>query len=721
MLTREGTGKTYLSAFDVLKVRPRKMLFIVHRENIARAAMKTFNKVIKNKSIGLFTGSKKDIQADYLFSTVQTIHKKEYLELFDPEEFDYIIIDEVHRAGADSYQDILKYFKPKFLLGMSATPERTDNFNIYELFDYNIAYEIRLQQAMEYDLVCPFHYYGISDLYVDGESISDKTQFNWLVDEKRVEHIIKNIKRYGHSGQRVKGLIFCSRKDEAKELSRLFNLRGYKTVALVGDDSEAVRIKAMDLLESHDSENYLDYIFTVDIFNEGIDIPSVNQVVMLRPTESHIVFVQQLGRGLRKHDDKDYVVVIDFIGNYEKNFQIPIALSGNLSYNKDFLRHFMLEGIKMLPGESTVSFDEISQKRIFEKIDQANFSQMKLIKESYFELKNKIGKIPTLMDFERYDSIDVLKVIQHPQTRSYHNFLKKYDHDYKVEFTEIEENYLEYITMKLASGKRVSELEAIKLCVEKNGNLMDYLKNRLQYDYNIQFNELSYTTIVNELTQNFATGTGKDTYKDAVFIENDLTISCQFKSLINNNLEFRKQILEILDLGIYRYKKDYSDHYLNSDLCLYQKYTYEDVCRLLNWEVNVVAQNIGGYKYDERTKTLPVFVNYDKEEGISDTINYHDHFIDPQTLICMSKSGEGINSKRVSYFKNSELNRTQIHLFIRKNTQDKNSKEFYYLGQTKIKDIRETVMEKNNKVICEIKHHLDVPVKKDIYDYLVNG
>lgn len=327
LISATGTGKTFLSAFDVRRFKPKRLLFVVHRRNIAEAALRSFKYLIPNVSMGIFSGNTKETDSDFIFSTVQTIHKKEYREMFDRDAFDYIIIDEVHRAGAQSYQDIVDYFKPKFLLGMSATPERSDDFDIYEMFDHNIAYEIRLIQAMEYNLLCPFHYYGITDMTIDGIEIDDKSEFNILTSELRVDYIIEKINEYGYSGDRIHGLIFCSRKDECEKLSQLFNMRGYKTIALTGDSSEEMRQKAIDSLESND-ENSLDYIFTVDIFNEGIDIPKVNQVVMLRPTESAIVFVQQLGRGLRKNDSKEYVVIIDFIGNYEKNFLIPVALSG---------------------------------------------------------------------------------------------------------------------------------------------------------------------------------------------------------------------------------------------------------------------------------------------------------------------------------------------------------------------------------------------------------
>ena len=431
LISATGTGKTFLSAFDVRRFKPKRLLFVVHRRNIAEAALRSFKYLIPNVSMGIFSGNTKETDSDFIFSTVQTIHKKEYREMFDRDAFDYIIIDEVHRAGAQSYQDIVDYFKPKFLLGMSATPERSDDFDIYEMFDHNIAYEIRLIQAMEYNLLCPFHYYGITDMTIDGIEIDDKSEFNILTSELRVDYIIEKINEYGYSGDRIHGLIFCSRKDECEKLSQLFNMRGYKTIALTGDSSEEMRQKAIDSLESND-ENSLDYIFTVDIFNEGIDIPKVNQVVMLRPTESAIVFVQQLGRGLRKNDSKEYVVIIDFIGNYEKNFLIPVALSGQTNYNKDSLRQFVCEGSLITPGASTIQFDQITEKRIYQSIDAANFTQVRLIKDSYKQLKEKLGRIPHLKEFEQYGAIDVQLMFQNKSLGCYHTFLSKYEKDYHM-------------------------------------------------------------------------------------------------------------------------------------------------------------------------------------------------------------------------------------------------------------------------------------------------
>lgn len=718
LISATGTGKTYLAAFDVKAVHPKRMLFVVHRRSIALKAMETFKTIIKDKSMGLFSGDTKEINCDYVFSTIQTIYKPENKQLFSKEEFDYIIIDEVHKAGANSYQELVNYFKPQFLLGMSATPERSDDFDIYKMFDYNIAYEIRLQQAMEYDLLCPFHYYGITDMTIDDHVIDDKSDFNLLVDEKRVDYVIDKINDYGYSGDRVHGLIFVSRKEEAHRLSEMFNQRGFNTCALTGEATEKQRQEAMDSLESNE-DGSLDYIFTVDIFNEGIDIPKVNQVVMLRPTQSSIIFIQQLGRGLRKNNEKDYVVVIDFIGNYEKNFFIPIALSGNTNFNKDNLRRFVSEGNLIIPGASTIQFDEISKKRIFNAIDLARFNDIKYIKDSYKELKTKIGRIPELEDFEKYGAIDVQRIFQNKSLGSYHEFLKKYEKDYKVTFSKQEEDYLKFISTKLSSGKRVQELETIRLAIEKKANLMNYLKKEMQNTYNIIIPDIGYETIQNILTQNFATGTGKDTYKDITIIDEHNNISSNFSKLLVNN-EFKRQIIEVIDYAINQYKKEYSERYKDTDLCLYKKYTYEDVCQLLNWEKSLVPLNIGGYKYDEHTNTLPVFINYDKDENISDTIKYTDHFIDSQTLVAMSKSKMKLNSKGMEIFNKAKERNTFIHIFVRKNKDDKVSKEFYYLGQGNIIDIKQETMA-NDVPICEILYQLDQPVRKDIYDYIVNN
>lgn len=363
LISATGTGKTYLSAFDVKKFNPKKFLFIVHRLNIAKAAMKSYKSIFGDSvKMGIYSGSERDLEADFIFSTVQTISKEEHLKQFNETYFDYIVIDETHRAGAESYKKIIQYYKPKFLLGMTATPERTDGLDIFKLFDYNIAYEIRLHRALEEDILSPFHYYGVTDITVNGEILKDNSDFNLLTSDERIDRIIEKIKLYGYDNGIVKGLIFCSTVQECNSLSKGFNSRGLKTISLSGGNSEEERAAAIIKLESN--QNELDYLFTVDIFNEGIDIPSVNQIIMLRPTQSAIIFVQQLGRGLRKLDNKEYLTVIDFIGNYKNNFLVPIALYGDTSYNKDTIRKLLSSGSSFIPGTSTINFDKIAREKI---------------------------------------------------------------------------------------------------------------------------------------------------------------------------------------------------------------------------------------------------------------------------------------------------------------------------------------------------------------------
>ena len=464
VISSTGTGKTILCALDVKQFKPKKVLFVIHRENICHAALRTFKRVLGNdiKACVLGGGNVGDItNANYVFAMVQTISKDNYLDMFDKEEFDYIIFDEAHHLGASGAKKVFDYFKPKFILGMTATPERMDNFDIFKLFDYNIACEIRLNDAMKYDLICPFHYYGVTDITVDGKMIEDDENFSNLTSEERVRHILSKIEEYGYSGDRVKGLVFVSRIEEAEFLSDEFNKAGYKTVALSQKNKEAARDKAINMLESDDPIEYLDYIFTVDIFNEGIDIQKVNQIVMLRPTKSAIVFVQQLGRGLRKNEDKEYVVVIDFIGNYDSNFLIPIALSGDRSYNKDNIRKFIKEGNKTIYGPSTIEFEQVVEDKIFDNLDKVNLSDARIIKQAYFELKNKLGRIPELEDFEKYNAIDVVKIFD--KYGSYHNFLVKYDKDYINKFDKKEELYFELVSTKFGSSKKVFEVEFLKI------------------------------------------------------------------------------------------------------------------------------------------------------------------------------------------------------------------------------------------------------------------
>lgn len=727
LISATGTGKTYASAFALRENNPKKVLFLVHREQIAKQAIESYKKIFGNtKTFGLLSGNSKDFETDYLFSTMQMMSKEEILTKFKEDEFDIIVIDEAHRIGASSYQRIIQHFKPKLLLGMTASPERTDGYDVYKEFNHNIAYEIRLEQALEENFLCPFHYFGITDITFEGETIEENTKlrdFAKLTCDERVNYIIKQIEYFGHSGTTTNGLVFCSSKREAQVLSEKFNEKGYFTVALTGEDSQEKREEAINRLTSKNVDEKIDYIFTVDIFNEGVDIPEINQVIMLRPTESPIVFVQQLGRGLRKAIDKEYVVILDFIGNYKNNFMIPIALSGDRSYNKDNIRRFVLEGERIIPGSSTIHFDEIAKKRIFEAIDSADFTDIKLIKENYTNLKNKLGHIPSLLDFDRFGEMDVLRIFDNKSLGSYYKFLVKYEKEFKVRLSDDEEKVIEFVSKKLANGKRVHELELLKLIQNENNKVFSKLEKILYDSYKFKLTNDERKSIINVLTNNFASGSSKNTYKECVFIEedgNDYCISKEFEKMLRNN-DFKNIFNELIEFGISRNNKYYSEKYQDTQFVIYQKYTYEDVCRLLNWKNNEVPLNIGGYKYDKDTKTFPVFINYDKNEEINDTIKYEDHFESCNKLIAISKSGRTTLSEDVQNFINAKERGIKVELFVRKNKDDKISKEFYYLGRMNATGkVKEFIMPNTNKSAVEIEWILETPVRDDIYEYIIN-
>ncbi len=746
LISATGTGKTYASAFAMRELGFRRVLFLVHRSQLARQTKCSYEKVFaKSVSMGVVDGKNHDYDKDYVFATVQTLNRDRHLLQYKQDAFDCIVLDEAHHVSADTYQKIMKHFTPKLWLGMTATPDKRDDHvegrNIYELFNYQIAYEIRLQQAMEENLLCPFHYFGITDLDIIGDSQEIGGDFSMLTSDERVKHILNQADYYGYSGDRVKGLIFCRNIKETEELSEKFNQsinpstgKRFRTIALNGSATEQERQTAFERLamnEGEPSTEYepLDYIFSVEILNEGVDIVEVNQVIMLRPTQSPIVFIQQLGRGLRKAMGKEYVVILDFIGNYTNNFMIPIALSGDRSYNKDNIRRYIMEGGRIIPGASTVHFDEISRRRIFASVDRANFSDIKLIKENYTNLKNKLGRIPKLRDFDAYGEMDVLRIFDNNSLGSYYKFLLKYEKEYKIRLSEDEEKVIEFVSKKLANGKRIQELQLLKRMLAyaqgfSRMNLFAGLSEDMKA-YGKTVSPCQKENLVNVLTNEFSAGSSKKTYARCVFIEEekgDYKPTESFVKMLENK-EFYDMLKELIEFGISRYERDYQKSYGETDLVLYQKYTYEDVCRLLNWDKNL-SSVMNGYLLDKKTKTYPVFINYDKDENISDTTKYEDHFVKGyrDRLIAISKSGRNLQSGDVQNFLKAKERGIQVELFVRKNKDDKISKEFYYLGHMRASGkAKEFTMANTKKKAVEIEWVLDVPVREDIYEYIVNS
>ncbi|OCA90400.1 DNA helicase [Bacillus sp. FJAT-27225] len=316
-----GLGKTYLAGFFAQKFQ--KVLFIAHREEILHQARNSFHTINPNKTYGIYNGKIKEPNADAIFASIYTLSIKAHLEKFGQEEFDLIIVDEFHHAAADSYKKVLEYFKPKFLLGITATPDRHDNKDVYALCDGNVAFRLDFLEAINRKWLSPFKYYGVYD-------DTDYNQITWLgtrYDEEELlrvqmrDNLANNILKAWEEKKQTRTIGFCSSIKQADFLSGFFNKNGYRTVSLHSQQGQIDRGTAIQLLTAGE----IDVIFTVDLFNEGLDIPSVDTLLFVRPTESLTVFTQQIGRGLRLREGKEHCVIIDLIGNY-RNADIKLSI-----------------------------------------------------------------------------------------------------------------------------------------------------------------------------------------------------------------------------------------------------------------------------------------------------------------------------------------------------------------------------------------------------------
>lgn len=730
LISATGTGKTYLSAFDVKAVKAKTFLFIVHRANIANKAMETFKSIFGNsRTMGVFSGNRKELSADFLFSTVQTISKQSNLELFEKKHFDYIVIDETHRAGADSYKKVLDYFNPSFLLGMTATPERTDGHDIFKYFDYNIAYEIRLHKALEEEMLAPFHYYGVTDITVNGKIIDENAAFDSLTSNERIDKIIEKSRFYGCDNGEIRGLVFCSKVEECKFLAREFTKRGIPSIYLSGENTEEERSSAIDQLESDTKEEKIEYIFSVDIFNEGVDIPRVNQIIMLRPTQSAIIFIQQLGRGLRKTEGKEYLTVIDFIGNYNNNFLVPIALYGDSSYNKDTIRKLMTTGSDLIPGQSTINFDCITRERIYAAIDITNLSRKKDLAKDYELLKYKLGRIPTMVDFLEHGSRDPQLFVDYK--KSYYNFIKEIDAAVAYSLSPEYSKILELFSNEINNCIRIEESIILIHLIEHGSLIREKLKQLIESKYGYIVKDETIKSAINNLNFNFVTENHNkvllpvsEIYKLSIIDETSdaLHLSNSFTQILLDE-NFRNHLIDNTQCSILKFDKLFSLKKYIDGFVLYNKYSRKDVFRVLNWNKNPLAQNVGGYMFNTERTNCAIFVNYHKEDDISSTTKYEEGFINKLEFEWMSKSKRTLTSPDIISLKNGG-DSLRLPLFIKKSNDE--GAAFYYMGdvrpiqgsfkQTTIKDDA-----KNNVSVVKVKFRLNNPVDDALYTYITNS
>ncbi|WEV39762.1 DEAD/DEAH box helicase [Lactobacillus sp. ESL0681] len=710
VVSATGTGKTYLGAFAVQKYQPRKFLYVVHREQIAKKALASFKQVIggKNSDYDLLTGHKHETNCKYLFATVQTLCRPETLAELKPTEFDYILIDEAHRAPAPSYQKLFDHFKPDFWLGMTATPERMDEQDVYQLFDYNLAYEIRLTDALEEHMLTPFHYVGVEDYEVDGVKIDETTDLRNLLAPKRVDYILNQLNYYGYCGNKAKGLVFCSRQKEARELAQIFTAKKHPAVALTNEDSESKRAQVVKQLENGD----LEYIITVDLFNEGVDIPALNQIVMLRNTQSSIVFIQQLGRGLRKYPQKDYVTVIDFIGNYQNNYLIPIALNQDNSRDQDKVRAETL--LPSFIDVSTINFSRIASERILASLDRVKLDSIKELRQSYQELKQKLGRVPLLLDFYQEGSTSPLVFARNNSLLHYGKFLIKMGES--LTLSAFEDGVLSFMTKELLNGKRPHELLLLQqLLQQQTVGLAEF--EQILEKHNAYFNSAVMTSVEDILTLTFfeikqGKTTKKEQYGGQALIEHNLLgyeLAPQLVKSLQDNAEFRRLFIDVIETGLLL-NQPYDDQ---AQFTLYQQYDRKDVCRLLNWPKDVSAP-MYGYRVDE--KETPIFITYQKDSSEKRNAVYHNTLADGRSLRWYTRTPRHLNSNEVQRLLNTP--QMVLHLFVKKS--DAVGKQFFYLGQVDIQKetVKEELIGPKKKVAVGMNLLLRHPLEAKMYNLL---
>ena len=428
-----GVGKTYLAAFDSKSYE--RVLFVAHREEILKQAAASFRNVRNSEDYGFFTGEEKSTDKSVIFASVATLGRSEYLseKYFAPDYFQYLVIDEFHHAVNEQYQRIVKYFKPQFLLGLTATPERMDGRNIYELCDYNVPYEISLKDAINKGMLVPFHYYGIYDdtdysglHLIRGRYDEKELNETYIGNVHRHDLIYKYYCKYGSK----KALGFCCSRAHAEEMAKEFCERGIPSVAVYsnanGTYSEE-RGKAIEKLKSGE----IRVIFSVDMFNEGVDITSVDMVMFLRPTESPIVFLQQLGRGLRRSKGKEYLNVLDFIGNYEKAGRVRFLLTGRTLGKNEY---YNPADRSVFPDDCLIDFD-MKLIDLFSEMDKKHLKIKDQIRNEYYRVKELLGRIPSRMDLFTYMDDDIYRVaITHSKDNPFKRYL-----DFRKELGELSE------------------------------------------------------------------------------------------------------------------------------------------------------------------------------------------------------------------------------------------------------------------------------------------
>lgn len=682
-----GTGKTYLSAMCAQRVEPENVLFIAHRIELLEGAMKTFKNIFKNDAHDNFVIYKGDqrIFKKFTFASVQSLMND--IESIDPEQFDFVIIDEFHHATASTYMKIIDHLTPNFLLGLTATPERTDSGDIYGLAEYNIIVDVRLKHALESELLVPFQYYGISDNTVDlafKKGIEEEEVTKILNTNKRVDFIIEKMNQYVLSGS-MKCLGFCQNKKHAQYMNEEFLKYGYHSVVLTSENSDAERLEAIERLE--DEEDPLEIIFIVDLFNEGVDIPKVNLVLFLRPTESAIIFTQQLGRGLRRFEGKDYLTVLDFVTNDRKSYLVPIALAGNRKMiDKQKLKSLVEHNFNHLSENIHIEMDYRTKEKILKAIDQQDFMAAEFIKKEIkqflevIRIKSKIeDRKLSILDFYNFEDSPNLAIV----LRGTYKSLSELNKSIK-EAREIDNKILNDPTMKclfeeiskLLPVKRLYDILSLLLVLKYQKVSLKDIQEFIEQTFSIKLNRQALDKIVLAMKR-----TSQIQYKkQALFkwIEKEQRI----EHLLSIETDIIKELDDYLSFTIASYQQETDVNILNKDeeFELYKEYSRAEIATAIGFDKDIFSWREGVKQYKGNHY---LFVNLEKDvENVEEHLLYDDYFISPELFHWQSQNKTSRQSLTGQQYINHKRDNKKIHLFVRrKNTEDKRTLPFYYVGQ----------------------------------------
>ena len=759
VISATGTGKTYLAAMDIKqffeiksnaenklfeindkksKTSNIKFLFIAHREELLENAINVFSKILKidKNEFGKIYGGLKEIDKSMIFASIQSLRNC-YNE-FKPSFFDYIIVDEFHHSMSDSYLKTLSYFNPKFLLGLTATPKRMDGKDILSLCDYNVVDEIGIKEALEEDLIVPFHYFGVNDYMINYDNIpykngkyNEKILLQNLLLNTRTDYIVEKINKFGFDGDKLSAVAFCQNIEHAFFMKEEFTNKGYKSAVITANTSSNDRVKILEKFKN----KKIEILCVVDILNEGIDIPTINLLLFLRPTMSSTIFIQQIGRGLRKAKNKDFVTIIDFIGNHKKDYLLINYFSSEVD-NKDTLftkKEKIINEIKNqfsnIPKSCYVELDRICQNRIIEKIEKINFSSKNILKEMYSSYKQEIGKSEDeflqIADFDT--NIELFQELC-LKMHSFYNAQLQFE-DSKIFKNENEKNplntteieFLEYLEKKITLVEPFTFLIIDYLATGKEYINNSDLLNKYKEFFDIKRNFEKYyllNRIFEELTEDEILEKNLYGYKFSkkyknLFLNKKLNEKNNMKSQQKENkLNFINRLKQLIHLGLNEFKRNDLDEFNENILISYKEYKRVELQILLDSKVPKGSWRAG---YANTDKDICLFATIDKTHILQENLKYDNSLFADNIIQWISQPKTAHTSSVGKMFINHKELGYNVHIFIRKFAfMDGNkTNPFIYLGKA---NYHKSSGDKPMRILWELEKKIPQELIYELYN-----